>query len=279
MDNNSLYHHGIKGMKWGVRRYQNKNGSLTSAGKKRYADKEKEKPKELTTEEKKAKVLNSRSAKELYENRKLFNYDEMNKQQQLLAVDDKVKAMIVEEPDKISKFLTKAGDLAKKIHDVVSPAADTISKVTDLMKKLDPDAEARKVAKEEEEIRLKKESANKIKAEKEKVQAETATENERTRKAKAEADQAESWNKTKDNGNSKSSSGSASKSSGKSKSDVYDVDFNDITNTVTTVIGAGSSVSQLFGSTVKSLPSASSETKSFISDNIAGYLPGPKEDD
>ena len=31
-----LYHHGIKGMKWGVRRYQNKDGSLTPAGKKRY---------------------------------------------------------------------------------------------------------------------------------------------------------------------------------------------------------------------------------------------------
>lgn len=31
-----LYHHGVKGMKWGVRRYQNKDGSLTPAGKKRY---------------------------------------------------------------------------------------------------------------------------------------------------------------------------------------------------------------------------------------------------
>lgn len=30
-----LYHWGIKGMKWGVRRYQNKDGSLTPAGKKR----------------------------------------------------------------------------------------------------------------------------------------------------------------------------------------------------------------------------------------------------
>lgn len=35
-DNNYLAHHGIRGQKWGVRRFQNDDGSLTSAGRKRY---------------------------------------------------------------------------------------------------------------------------------------------------------------------------------------------------------------------------------------------------
>lgn len=35
MNQNELYHYGVAGMRWGVRRYQNRDGTLTKAGKKR----------------------------------------------------------------------------------------------------------------------------------------------------------------------------------------------------------------------------------------------------
>lgn len=35
-EENELYHHGIKGQKWGIRRFQNEDGSYTEEGRKRY---------------------------------------------------------------------------------------------------------------------------------------------------------------------------------------------------------------------------------------------------
>ena len=42
MSSNELIHYGIRGMRWGVRRYQNKDGTLTKAGRKKMAKLDKE---------------------------------------------------------------------------------------------------------------------------------------------------------------------------------------------------------------------------------------------
>ena len=49
-----LQHHGILGMKWGVRRFQNEDGSLTAAGKKRYGDDSDGSQRQLSRSEKRA---------------------------------------------------------------------------------------------------------------------------------------------------------------------------------------------------------------------------------
>lgn len=73
-----LKHHGILGMKWGVRRYQNKDGSLTEAGKKRLAKQEKRAAeKEEKTLQKKKKIVSNMDVEKFNKNIRLFSNDEI----------------------------------------------------------------------------------------------------------------------------------------------------------------------------------------------------------
>ena len=66
MEHIYLSHHGIKGQKWGVRRFQLKNGRLTAAGKKRYAEDDDEQKKKGEEESKpKVKSISEMSDDEL----------------------------------------------------------------------------------------------------------------------------------------------------------------------------------------------------------------------
>ena len=59
--NDYLCHYGIKGMKWGIRRYQNEDGTLTAAGKKRAASQAIKKADQEAREDRKNAYKNRRS--------------------------------------------------------------------------------------------------------------------------------------------------------------------------------------------------------------------------
>ena len=81
---NYLAHHGIKGQKWGVRRFQNPDGTRTAAGKKR---------EKANREVDHDKLINSTDAKELYKNRGQLSDKELQDRLNRLRNEQALKIM------------------------------------------------------------------------------------------------------------------------------------------------------------------------------------------
>lgn len=180
---NELYHYGIRGMRWGVRRFQNSDGTLTAAGKKRYnkelesyrADKKKlaeetrkfervkknkekveklladkqalidqkrklkaekkafksgskpdaksDEPTPEQIEAKKKKVLESRSAKTLYENADLFSNEELTAAYNRLSLENNIKNLAPETVSRGERALDNVIKYGGKVSSILGIAS------------------------------------------------------------------------------------------------------------------------------------------------------------
>ena len=109
MNENMFAHYGIRGMKRGVRRYQNKDGSLTPAGRKRYSD-----DGQTKTPSKTSTTKNSSSSKKSVNE---MSDDELNRAVRRLQLEQQYRNL---NPQKVSAGKRFAD---KVMRDVVVPAA------------------------------------------------------------------------------------------------------------------------------------------------------------
>lgn len=127
MNNHVLAHHGVLGMHWGVRRYQNKDGSLTSAGKKRAQKLDSDYQKLTGKHLKKSDSVEKKTSGKSESKPKTKNISEMTDHEiqakiNRITLENNLKSLTPKQVSSVQKFTNKV------MNEVITPAATDIGR-------------------------------------------------------------------------------------------------------------------------------------------------------
>lgn len=299
-----LYHHGVLGQKWGVRRFQNKDGSLTDAGKKRISRKQKKalekarkakhdkaeaakkaKQEQEDFEKNKKRVLESGSAAEVAKYKGKLTNQELQQVVSRLNMEQRISELAaIKEPSKIEKLTAKI-DKANNLTDKSITGWNNVAKILNSTVGTDlpiikegskqKDKAVKKITKTAEEV------ANKAAKDQQKKEAKEAKEEaKKAKKAeKAEKEKETYTGEVVGEGTSKRENNSSKKR--RNLDDVVVTDWDDVTESAGKSYTSGLLTSSNKGSTtVAGLLSAPNQKYIDSGSNyIAGLLAPPKDRD
>lgn len=215
-----IYHYGIKGMKWGIRRTaeqlghkikskfsrnkssSDESGSQTSSKKIQGSvtvKGTKQNPGTTRTsdgsslEERKQKVLESRSAKELYNNADLFTTQELQQAYNRLVLEKNIKNLSPKEVSKGQQMLNKYVDTAENISKFLNSTNKVLSQVTRFKNLVEGKGDKKKNDKKNDKKDSNDNAKNKNDNERSDSSKKGSKENQNTSKSSDEAVEADSY--------------------------------------------------------------------------------------